>query len=76
MSDSVWNAINKNLPDRQDNVEDQLKTTEPSSMLSYGSSGQVLPGEIFLLIMETGRILTGDSVDGGTREYGRRYLSV
>jgi hypothetical protein len=34
---------------------DLLKTTEPSSMQYYGSSGLGLPGEIYLQTMETGR---------------------
>jgi hypothetical protein len=42
-------------------------------MQYYGSSGQVLHGEIYLLIMETGRIHIGGSVDGEIRVYGRRY---
>jgi hypothetical protein len=57
----------------KDILVDQLKTTEPSSMQYYGSSGQVLPGGAYHQTMETGRRHTGDSANGEIKVYGRSY---
>jgi hypothetical protein len=49
---------------------DKPKITASLSMQCFGYDEQVLPGEIYLLIMVAGKIRIAGSVDGGIKAYG------